>query len=156
AVGLADDSALLGGSSAKSAADEPVVETPAPPYLTVMLARDPAIQAEIHLSRKQLAGVKAAVALVDEPLWLLRDVPVKQCGDKLDSLLARFQKELKQTLTSAQLDRLNQIILQARGYKALLSLEFVDRLRLSAGQVQQLREIVNKSQPAGQAQLLNL
>jgi len=99
--GIASKGAAPKGSKAEASAEDPT-RTMALPYLTLMLARDPAVQADLRLTRKQAAGVQAAVAQVDGPLWQLHDVPVQQCGDKLNALLAQLQKGLKDSLTAAQ------------------------------------------------------
>ena len=112
-----------------------LVETPAVPYLTLLLARDEAVHKELQLNGRQVAEVEAAVANVDEPFWVLRDVPVAQCGEKLDLLVGRLRGKLKATLSPGQMKRFDEIILQARGYKALLAPDMAEKLRLSESQV---------------------
>ena len=114
-------------------------EIPAPVYVTLMLARDPAVQTELKLSPKQLDELTTAIVEVDQPLWLLRDVAVTKCGDELARLHGALQNELARILSAPQLKRLNEIILQARGYKALLSADLAERLQLSAATLGQLK-----------------
>ncbi|MDB5338250.1 MAG: hypothetical protein JWN70_3869, partial [Planctomycetaceae bacterium] len=71
-------------ASKSSTRSEPVkdtvVEKPSLPYLTLMLARDPSVHEELDLNPTQLDKVNAAIASVDQPLWLLRDIPVEKSG----------------------------------------------------------------------------
>jgi thiol-disulfide isomerase/thioredoxin len=53
-----------------------------------------------------------------------------------------LQASLKRELTSSQLDRLDQIILQVRSWKAVVTREVADRLNLSADQVAKLRTLL--------------
>jgi hypothetical protein len=114
------------------------------PYLTLMVARDPAVHADLRLNRKQVAGVKAAVAQVDGPLWQLRGVPVARCGDKLEALLAQLQTGLKDSLTSAQLKRLNQIVRQSIGWNSVMTPEVLQQLQLSDDELDQLKSAVDE------------
>jgi peroxiredoxin len=116
-------------------------ESPAVPYLTLLIARDPAVHTELGLSTRQIERVDGAVAEVDHSFWLLRDVPVAQCSDQLDALLQKLRGGLKQVLEDAQQRRLDEIILQARGFNGLVAPETVSRLGLSDDQVAQLRSI---------------
>jgi peroxiredoxin len=122
-----------------SAKDDSPPEIPAVAYLALALARDPSVHKELSLKPSQTDALQKAIAEVDEPLWQLRDVPVPKCAAQLDALLGTLQQSLKQELTSTQSDRLNQIILQARGWKALAAPDISERLRLSADQVTRLR-----------------
>lgn len=136
-VAAADKSA--GQSESTAPGDELPPEIPAVPYLTVALIRDPSVHAELGLKPSQIKLVQAAIAEVDEPLWQLRDVPLKKVGAQLDALLTRLRQQLKRDLTPGQLDRFDQILLQARGWKALLSADLVNKLKLSADQIARLK-----------------
>jgi len=124
----------------KADASEQSLEIPAAAYVTLMLARDPAIHSELKLQRKQIDELSIAIAEVDQPLWLLRDVPVTKSEPELDVLLAKLQKQLDRILNSAQRARLDEIVLQARGYKALASPAVAQRLNLTEGQIRQVRQ----------------
>ena len=123
----------------------PPQETPALPYLTLLIVRDPAVQAELRLTRRQGDQLSAAVAEVDQPFWLLRDMPVAKCADKLDELLKQLRRRVDLALTDAQRERLDQIVLQARGFNGLVSPETAARLRLSDDQVSRLRAIAGSN-----------
>ncbi|MEI8017426.1 MAG: redoxin domain-containing protein [Schlesneria sp.] len=120
-------------------ADDAQPEIPAVPFLTLGLIRDPAVQAELGLDTKQINGVQAAIAQVDESFWRLRDVPVKNCSAELESLLTNLRRSLKLELNSSQLDRFDQIILQARNWKAIVTPEWAERLKLSSDQLSRIR-----------------
>lgn len=129
-------------TESKAATDEALTEIPAVPYLTLALVRDPSVHAELGLKPKQVGDVQAAIAEVDESFWRLRDVPVKKCGAQLDSLLTTLRLRLKRDLAPAQIERLDQITLQARGWKALVSPEVSERLKFSSDQVSKLKTVL--------------
>lgn len=123
--------------------DKPVAEIPAPAYVTLMLARDPAVQAELELSPQQRAAVAGVVAEVDQPLWQLRDVPLEHSRAKLDECLATLTKGLDMVLAPPQRERFGQLVMQARGAKALLAVDIAKRLQLSADQQASVGQIVS-------------
>ena len=126
-----------------AAATEPtIVETPALPYLTLFLARDPTVHAELKIAPKQASQIEQAIALVDHSFWVLRDVPVAKCGEKLDALLQQLRAELNKTFSKQQSQRFDEIVLQARGVKSLVSPELVAQLNLSDDQVSRIRQLL--------------
>jgi thiol-disulfide isomerase/thioredoxin len=132
-VAAADPATTAGAATA---------EIPAPVYVTLMLARDPAVHAELGLKPQQIEAVQAAVAEVDQPLWLLRDVPVDQCGEKLETLRQKLRGGLAQVYSPDQAARFEQLIVQARGSKALVAADVAEKLKLSQAQREQFRQIV--------------
>jgi thiol-disulfide isomerase/thioredoxin len=137
-VGMANPSA----TEPQPATDASAVEIPAPAYVTLLIARDPAVHAELGLDAKQKESVLAAVAEVDHPLWLLRDVPVPKCADQLDELRSKLRARLDAALSAEQSRRFDQLVMQARGSKALVAPDVQTRLHLTDGQLEQLRKIV--------------
>jgi thiol-disulfide isomerase/thioredoxin len=131
-----------GAAEPEKPAEDPGVEIPAPAYVTLMLARDPAVHAELGLDLKTVKAVGAAVAAVDHPLWLLRDVPVPKCADQLEELRAQLRKQLDGVLSPQQAQRFDQLVIQARGSKALVAPDVRDRLQLSDEQLFQIKQIV--------------
>ncbi len=113
-------------------------------YLTIMLTRDTAVQSELGLSAGQIETIEKAAAEVDLPLWQLRDVSPRNASDTADSLRSKFQERLTASLTSAQQDRLNQMVVQASGLKAFSSREVVQRLGLSTAKIKQVRDIAQQ------------
>ena len=128
--------------ASKPSTEEVPPEIPAVPFLTLGLIRDPAVQAELGLDAKQVSGVQSAIAQVDESFWRLRDVPVKNCSVELEALLTNLRRSLKLELTLAQLDRFDQILLQSRNWKAVVTPEVAERLKLSTDQVSRLRTLL--------------
>ncbi len=121
-------------------------EIPAPAYVSLMLARDPAIQAELKLSPTQLSAVRAAVSEVDQPFWQLRDVPPKQCADKLAAGLKTLRAGLAAALNPQQMTRFDQLVMQARGARALVAPDVREQLSLTAEQTEKIGELVTAAQ----------
>jgi thiol-disulfide isomerase/thioredoxin len=145
AIGLACSAASAdpkASATDEQSSGDAVVETPALPYLTLMLVRDPAVHKELRLDQRQVQRIEATIAKVDQRFWILRDVPVATCGQELDRLLQQLRGGLREILTVDQRARLEQIVLQARGLKALASADLADRLKLSTGQIASIRKLV--------------
>ena len=115
-------------------------------YLRVMLSRDRAIQSELRLDRNQIEAIERAAAEVDLPLWQLRDVSPQNAAEKVLSLRSRFQQELAASLTTAQLARLSQLVLRARGSKAFSSPEIAQRLGVSSDKLGQLQDVAQQTE----------
>lgn len=118
------------------------VERPALPFLTLMLIRDPAVHDELQLTATQIDKVRADIATVDEDLWRLRDVPLEKAGAPSTMLLGKLRDLLKRDLKKSQMERFDQIVLQSRGAKSLVSPEIVQRLKLSNGQVDKIHKLL--------------
>jgi thiol-disulfide isomerase/thioredoxin len=144
-------SVLVGVATLVAAETEPAsqadsaVEVPAPVYVTLMLARDKVVHAELGLDRSQMDALRAAVAKVDQPLWLLRDVPVDKCAKKLEELRVQLRKGVDAALTAEQLQRFEQLVMQARGAKALVAPDVAERLNLSDEQRELFKQIVSET-----------
>ena len=130
-------------ANSASPADLPP-EIPAVPFLTLALIRDPAIQSELELNSKQAEVLQQAIAEVDEPLWRLRDVPVTRCGPELEGHLAKLRQAISLQLTSAQQERFDQILLQARSWKGVIRLDIAEKLKLSPDQVSKMAKILSE------------
>jgi thiol-disulfide isomerase/thioredoxin len=117
---------------------------------SVLLVRDPAVQAELGLSGVQAAAVGKLMEEIDGLLWVLRDVPPKEGERKLQALLAKVRNKLKEILSPAQRDRLNQVVLQSQGFSALLRPDLVRTLALSDDQQEQIRTATETTRRAFQ------
>lgn len=117
-------------------------EIPAVPFLTLGLIRDAAVQSELGLNSKQIENLQSAIAEVDEPLWRLRDIPVTKCADQLDGLLAKLRRSMGLQLTSTQLQRFDQILLQARSWKGVARPDVAEKLKLSSDQVSRIQKVL--------------
>ncbi len=132
-----------------SAAKPDAAEIPAPAYVTLMMARDPAVQSELKLTAAQLTAVKAAIAEVDQPFWQLRDVPPQKCAEKLDAGLLKLRARLAKAMTPDQLIRFDQLVMQARGARALVAPDVRQRLKLGEVQVAKIDELVAGTKEGG-------
>jgi thiol-disulfide isomerase/thioredoxin len=133
-----DTSSETNAAAAKS-------DTPALPFLTVMLARDPAVHAELNLTSQQREALDQAIANVDLPLWQLRDASVKDGAEKLDSLLSKFRESLARILSANQVQRFDQIVFRARRVDSLLAPETIERVSITPKQVAQIRAALAKN-----------
>lgn len=122
-----------------------IVETPALPYILVMMVRDPAVQTELQLKPKQVDDVRAAIAEVDETMWQIRDVPIQTTASRLEEIHIQLRSRMEASLTKSQLTRLDQIVFQARGHKALVAPDTAGRLQLSADQTAKLKTILQET-----------
>lgn len=110
-----------------------------------MLARDPSVHAELSLDRVRIDKINAAIASVDPAFWQLRDAPIEKSEPQTSALLAQLRVQLKRELSTSQLERLDQLILQARGTKVLVTPEVAQRLKLATSQIAQLKKILTES-----------
>ncbi len=140
---LAAFAALTGPVAAK----EPPEATPAGfPYPVVVLLRDASVQEELRLKERQKKTIREVIAQVDEPLWLLRDVPPRQAWDKTGPLVAKVEFAAQQVLDDSQRRRFEQILLQAMGSAALGRPAVARELKLMPEQQQQLAAIDESAQ----------
>ena len=143
-----DFAASVSAAPPKPAASQtaaPADETPAVPYLTLALARDPSVHTDLGLQPQQIEKVQLAIAEVDERYWQLRDVPVKKCAAQLDALHSKLMSGLKRELTPSQFDRLQQIVMQGRSWRALVSPEVSGSLKLSPDQLSKVQAALKVS-----------
>jgi hypothetical protein len=132
-------SVLAGPAAAQDS--QPPAPAPEWPSQLVMLVRDPAVQAELGLSAEQSQQVAAAVDAVDRELWVLRDQSAEQGGPALARLVSQLAGQLKPILEARQRQRLDQLLIQARGVAGLVQPSVAKRLGLSAEQLAQMRAI---------------
>jgi peroxiredoxin len=121
-----------------SAADELV---PIPHTLT-MLLRDAAAHRDLRLRPEQIGAVAAAVDEVDLPLWRLRNLPAEHRNAPAERLLDQLEAKIATILSVQQQKRLDQIMLQSRSIRGLVEPAVAEKLSLSIGQVQRIREVV--------------
>jgi len=117
---------------------------PIPHPLTVLL-RSTAVHRELRLSPDRAREVEDAVSQVDLPLWLLRDLPLDKRNETAASLIERLNNNLSAMLSVRQLERLNQIVLQARSIDAFLEPQVVTRLNISPGQYSSIKILLDDS-----------
>ena len=110
-------------------------EPPVPiPHPTTMLLRAEAVHADLALGRDQVRQAKTLVEAVELPLWRLRNAPPEERNPAARALLQSLRTRLSSILTLRQLDRLDELIVQALGVQALLEPRVAATLDISAGQ----------------------
>ena len=109
------------------------------PHPATVLLRNESVGRELRLDVEERAVVRRAVDEVDLALWRLRDRARGERARESRPLLARLEGNLSRTLTSRQLGRFNQILLQAQGMSSLLVDEVARRLLLTSRQTEQIR-----------------
>jgi len=134
------DSAPAIAADAQAPSD--AVEIPTPQYVRLMMARDSAVQTELKLSPAQRIKVKAAIVEVDQPFWRLRDVPPTKSAQELQALDVTLRQNMDQTLSAEQRVRFEQLVLQARGAKALAASDLRQQLVLSGDQSQSIADLI--------------
>jgi len=72
-------------------------------------------------------------------LWRLRDLPPEKRDEAAKPLLLQFREQLSDILSARQLERFDQIVLQAQGISGILRIETASRLRLSTTQIGTIR-----------------
>src|SRR5437868_285098 len=91
--------ALVALTSSALGKEPPAETTPTGfPHAVVVLLRDRAVQEELRLNNNQKKVLRAAIAQVDEPLWLLRDVPPREAWDKTRPLLQLIENTAQDVL----------------------------------------------------------
>jgi len=112
------------------------------PHPLTMLLRDATAQTRLGLRPDQIDAVKAAVGQVDQPLWRLRDLPAEQRNEPAGRLLEKLEAKLATILSTQQRTRLDQIMLQSRSIRGLLEPAVAEKLKLSIGQLERMREVI--------------
>ncbi len=122
----------------------PDVIIPIPHPMTSLL-RSELIQKELELSPAQLENIDKIISQYEQPLWRLRDLPVRQRNEKAAPLILQLREKLSQALSEKQFGRFGQLVLQARGVDAILEPQVMDALNLSPVHTQRIRQILNES-----------
>jgi len=115
------------------------------PHPMTMLLRSQAVHRELGLNAGQQAAIVEAVEEVELPLWRLRDLPSEERAAAAGPLLQSLRAELARILTVRQLERLDQLIRQAHGIRAVFEPPVAAALNLSDGQRNRLRTLLNTS-----------
>lgn len=143
AVSLALVCVVAQGAEGQPATE--AVEIPTPEYLRLMMARDRAVHAELKLDGLQREKLRAAVVEVDQPFWRLRDVPPAKSAKELEMLAVQLRQRMDQTLSREQQARFEQLVLQARGARALTKPDLRRQLGLNGDQSKQISELIATS-----------
>jgi len=114
---------------------------PIPHPITILL-RAPRVHRELMLCDEQVTVVAGLVEEVELPLWRLRDLAAQERDLASAAILESFRRKLGSVLAGPQLDRLDQLVLQAQGMRAVLEPRVADVLKLTVGQQEQVRAIL--------------
>lgn len=125
-----------GASDAASAGPAADVANP-----IVQLVLDPLVQQELQLKELQTAALMAVYRKVEPRLWLLRDVSQGPHAEEKAKLLSAMESDLASLLEPAQLGRLRQIAVRARGWSGITMGQAAAQLQLTPMQLQQIGEI---------------
>lgn len=120
----------------------PVTSFPEP-YL--FLIRDPAVLAELSLTRPQAASVRKVNDDLDAGLMSMRNRSAQHVQRVTSESISVAKTRLATILTPAQRRRVDEIRVRAMGMKAFLNAEVADQLGLSTTQVNQLRDVIEQT-----------
>jgi peroxiredoxin len=101
--------------------------------MTVLLHAE-SVRKELGLSEEQKLAIRTPVEQAELPLWRLRDLPASERNRGARPLLDSLRAKLSTTLTPGQFERLDQLIAQASGVRAILEPRVAAALDLSDGQ----------------------
>ncbi len=135
------------------------VDSPVPedaiviPHPMTVLLRASSVHRELGLNAGQRTVLEVAVDEVDLPLWRLRDVPPPERNRAAGPLLQALRAKVSAALTTRQLERFDQLVVQAEGIFALFEPRVTDALELSNEQTERIRTALGSAAfPSGRAQ----
>ncbi|MCC6126361.1 MAG: redoxin domain-containing protein [Pirellulales bacterium] len=113
----------------------------------LLLLRAPVIHRELGLQQGQIESIEKVIGEVDEPLWRLRDVQFLNAENskKAWQLIDQVDLKLGGILERDQQARFRQLLIQARGFDALLTTEVIKGLNLSTDQVRQIAGVFEET-----------
>jgi len=112
------------------------------PHPMTMLLRTESVRRELGLSVEQTAAVAKMAEEAELPLWRLRDLPGPERDEAAGPILEKLRTGLRDVLPGRQIDRLEQLDLQARGIQAVFEPRVVEALKLTSGQRERMRAIL--------------
>jgi hypothetical protein len=115
------------------------------PDVSILLVRDPVVQAELKLNERQRGAVDRSLEELDALVFALRDDRSVAAGRKLTQELRKTERRLNAALSEAQYRRLQNIVLRAQGYQALFEVATARRLKVSEQQQADIRKILGES-----------
>ena len=112
------------------------------PHPMTSLLRSKVIHRELEISAAQTNEVENVVSQIDLPLWRLRDLPPQKRNEAAAPLINQLRSKLAQILSDRQLERLNQLVWQARGIDVFLEPQVGLRLNLLPVQTSRIQTLV--------------
>ncbi len=119
------------------------VRAMANPYL--FLIRDPAVHKELSVTQTQKLAIALITDELDQPLLAMRNRSAQEAGKTFDRLFETAKTKMNRVLHASQRRRLDQIILQVQGTKALLQADIADALKLDEDQRKQIGDVVKET-----------
>jgi serine/threonine protein kinase len=112
------------------------------------LLKNPAVQKALGIESQEVKSKVENLANKSwspwqDPLWMIRGLPVKQRGKGIKKMVTANEKELEAVLTSVQIERLKKIAVQERG---LLAAEAVVALQLTPEQRDLIRSCIREEE----------
>lgn len=98
-----------------------------------MLLRADSVRRELGLSHEQATAITGMMEEAELPLWRLRDLPAQERDRAAAPLVESLRTKLRGVLAGRQLDRLDQLVWQAQGIRAILEPRMADALGLTKG-----------------------
>ena len=117
------------------------------PHPTTMLLRAESVRRELSLSDEQETAVTRILGAAELPLWRLRDLPPPERDQAAEPILESLRQRLGKVLMVSQMERLDQLILQAQSVRAILTPKVSKTLQLSDGQTERIRAILGPATP---------
>lgn len=111
---------------------------------TLMLLRDDSVRDELSLDDKQREFLERLFEEFDPPLWILRDLPLKENLEQAEPLVAEFKTRRDKILTAGQLQRLEQLILQNQSLLSLLRKDVTKKIGLNPKKEGRVRKLLQE------------
>ena len=115
------------------------------PHPITSLLRSKTVHRELGLSAAQINEVENVISESDLPLWRLRDLLPQKRNEEAAPLINQLNNKLARILSDRQLERLNQLVWQAKGIDVILEPQVGLRLNLSPKQTGRIRTLLNIS-----------
>ncbi len=115
------------------------------PHPITSLLRSKTVHRELGLSPAGINDVEKVVAEFDLLLWRLRDLPPQKRNEAAAPLINQLRSKLARILSDRQMERLNQLVWQARGINVIIESQVAIKLNLSPEQTGRIRALLNIS-----------
>lgn len=129
-------------TSSKDTAERAALASP-----SALLLRDPSVRSELRLSPVQTSAVDKLLTDLEYPLWYVRDAKDAETDTKRARAFDHLEQNLTTILTASQRQRLDGILLQARGWPVVLVSRIADKLVLTDDQLERIRTLLQTDQP---------
>jgi peroxiredoxin len=112
---------------------------------TVLLLRDSAAFEELKVTDQQRAELRELADRLDPIFWPTRNFDRERAASSWNEATAMARREATGILSSAQLQRLNQIVMWVQGTRALLRDDVAEKLQLDEERRKGIREILDET-----------